>query len=46
MKEIQAISKLSHKNIVGYKSCWIEADEPDEERLDRICEKIKRKSKT
>lgn len=25
MKEIQAISKLSHKNIVGYYGCWIEA---------------------
>ena len=25
MKEIQAISKLAHKNIVGYKGCWVEA---------------------
>jgi hypothetical protein len=29
MKEIQAISKLAHKNIVGYKGCWIEVDVPD-----------------
>ena len=28
MKEINAISKLSHKNIVGYKGCWVEAQEP------------------
>jgi translation initiation factor 2-alpha kinase 4 len=25
MKEIEAISKLNHKNIVGYKGCWVEA---------------------
>lgn len=41
MKEIQAISKLSHKNIVGYKGCWVESDEPDTELLQRICSKIK-----
>ena len=29
MKEIEAISKLSHKNIVGYKGCWVEAEEHD-----------------
>jgi eukaryotic translation initiation factor 2-alpha kinase 4 len=29
MKEIQAISKLVHKNIVKYHCMWLEADEPD-----------------
>ena len=36
MKEIQAISKLSHKNIVGYKGCWVEAEEPDRKIVERI----------
>jgi hypothetical protein len=36
MKEIEAISKLNHKNIVGYKGCWVEAQEPDLDRLKRI----------
>jgi serine/threonine protein kinase len=40
MKEIQAISKLSHKNIVGYKGCWVEAENPDLDRLERILKKI------
>jgi serine/threonine protein kinase len=40
MKEIEAISKLSHENIVGYKGCWIEADEPDLKRLHRIQTKL------
>ena len=39
MKEIEAISKLSHKNIVGYKGCWVEAQEPDLDRIKRIQEK-------
>jgi hypothetical protein len=43
MKEIEAISKLSHKNIVGYKGCWVEADEPDRDRLQRIANKIKKR---
>lgn len=42
MKEIQAISKLAHKNIVGYKGCWIEAVAPDENRLAKIIKKIKK----
>jgi eukaryotic translation initiation factor 2-alpha kinase 3 len=25
MKEIEALTKLDHPNIVGYKGCWIEA---------------------
>lgn len=29
MKEIEAISKLNHTNIVGYKGCWVESVEPD-----------------
>ena len=28
MKEIGAISRLNHDNIVGYKGCWVEAEEP------------------
>ena len=40
MKEITAISRLSHKNIVGYKGCWVEADEPDENRLEKIMQKL------
>ena len=42
MKEIEAISKLQHKNIVGYKGCWVEADEPDLKRVKKIVEKIDR----
>ncbi len=33
MKEIQAISNLAHKNIVGYKGCWVEAADLDSSRL-------------
>jgi hypothetical protein len=40
MKEIQAISKLSHKNIVGYKGCWVEADEPNEDRVNQINKRV------
>lgn len=29
MKEIEALVKLDHPNIVGYKGCWIEAKYPD-----------------
>jgi hypothetical protein len=29
MKEIEAVSKLAHKNIVGYKGCWVEAADPN-----------------
>jgi len=44
MKEIEAISKLNHKNIVGYKGCWIETDDLDQEQLDAIIRRLKRKS--
>ena len=43
MKEIDAISKLSHENIVGYKGCWVEADEPDCEHVKRILSKMGRR---
>jgi serine/threonine protein kinase len=43
MKEIEAISKLAHKNIVGYKGCWVEADEPELDRLTRITSKIQKR---
>lgn len=43
MKEIQAISKLAHKNVVGYKGCWVEADEPEVDRLKRIGLKINKR---
>lgn len=43
MKEIQAISRLAHKNIVGYKGSWVEADEPCIERLKRVCAKLERR---
>jgi serine/threonine protein kinase len=36
MKEIEAIAKLSHKNIVGYKGCWVEAHDPDIDRINKI----------
>jgi hypothetical protein len=36
MKEIEAIAKLYHKNIVGYKGCWVEADDPNLDRIDKI----------
>ena len=46
MKEIEAVSKLSHKNIVRYYGCWVEAEEPDTERVKRIQEKqLKRKKR-
>lgn len=32
---------MAHKNIVGYKGCWVEAAEPDLARLRRISLKIK-----
>lgn len=40
MKEINAISKLSHKNIVGYKGCWVEADEPNEDIVRKLNAKL------
>jgi len=43
MKEIEAMTKLSHKNIVGYKGCWVEADEPDTDRLKKVADKLKRR---
>lgn len=42
MREIQAISKLYHKNIVRYQGCWVEADEPDEVKLKKILKKSRR----
>jgi serine/threonine protein kinase len=45
MKEISAISKLNHKNIVGYKGCWVEAEVPTQDRLDKVVKKIKRREK-
>jgi translation initiation factor 2-alpha kinase 3 len=45
MKEISAISKLNHKNIVGYKGCWVEAEIPTQARLDKVIKKIKRREK-
>jgi len=39
MKEIEAVSKLTHKNIVRYYGCWVEAQEPDVDRVKRIQEK-------
>lgn len=45
MKEIQAISKLSHKNIVGYKGCWVEAEIPDKARLSKIMKKIHKRTR-
>jgi hypothetical protein len=45
MKEIQAISKLVHKNIVRYQGCWVEADEPDENQLNRMVQKINKTNK-
>lgn len=44
MKEIQAISKLAHKNIVGYKGCWVEADEPNIDCLKKINSKIRKQA--
>jgi hypothetical protein len=46
MKEISAISKLSHKNIVGYKGCWVEAEEPPPERIKKIMKKLQRRQKS
>jgi hypothetical protein len=43
MKEIEAMTKLSHENIVGYKGCWVEADEPDCDRLNKIALKLKKR---
>ena len=46
MKEIEAISKLlSHKNIVGYKCCWVEAENPNMERIKKIVDKQNRRRK-
>lgn len=39
MKEIGAISRLSHTNIVGYKGCWVEAREPDTSTINLILKK-------
>lgn len=44
MKEISAISKLNHKNIVGYKGCWIEAEELDSDRLRKIYNKLEQRT--
>ena len=41
MKEIEAISKLNHENIVGYKGCWVEAEKVDLNRLEKILSQIK-----
>ena len=46
MKEIRAISKLSHKNIVRYKGCWIEAEIPDTARLSKIMKKIQKRTRS
>ena len=35
-KEIQAISRLCHQNIVRYFSSWVEPVVPDEQRLEKI----------
>ena len=43
MKEIQAISKLSHKNIVGYKGCWVESEDADLDRIHLIKDKQHRR---
>jgi len=43
MKEIEAMTKLSHENIVGYKGCWVETDEPESERLEKIANKLKKR---
>ena len=43
MKEVEAISKLDHSNIVGYKGCWIEAVQPDHERIQKVLDKLKRR---
>ena len=43
MKEINAISKLSHKNIVGYKGCWVEAEEPKGTIIQKVLNKLKRR---
>ena len=40
MKEIEAISKLSHINIVGYKGCWVEAAEPDSTQVAKIIKNL------
>lgn len=45
MKEIEAISRLNHKNIVGYKGCWVEAQKPDLDRVKRIQEKQQKRKK-
>lgn len=42
MKEIEAISKLQHKNIVGYRGCWIESEDVDTEELNRILRRLNR----
>jgi hypothetical protein len=43
MKEIEAISRLEHKNIVGYKGCWVEAEDPDTEKVNKVLKKIQRR---
>lgn len=40
MREIQAISKLAHKNIVGYQGCWVEAEQPDTDRVAKILSRL------
>lgn len=45
MREIEAISNLAHKNIVGYKGCWVEAAEIEASKLQRITSKIQKRRK-
>ena len=40
MKEIEAISRLDHANIVAYKGCWVETCDLNQERLKKIALKI------
>lgn len=43
-KEIQAISRLCHNNIVRYFSSWVEPVVPNKERLDKIARHLKKSS--
>ena len=42
-REIVAISKVQHKNVVRYYACWIENQEPKRDTVTRIIKKIKHK---
>lgn len=44
-KEIQAISRLCHKNIVRYYSSWVEPVMPDQAHLTKIIRYLKKHSK-